>query len=100
MGYSTRYSLEIDPPDRVVMAMLRNDIPDAEYALERDGTSSEGRRWYDHEKDLREFSTEYPTHLFTLRGEGEEGGDLWVLYVKNGEFQREKAQITYAPCHL
>lgn len=52
-------------------------------------------KWYDHDKDMMAFSKLYPDVVFALKGEGEESGDIWVTYYKNGKRQHCKAIITY-----
>lgn len=57
----------------------------------------EATKWYDHEKHMREYSKRYPLITFELNGEGEETGDIWVEYYRNGKMQRIKAQIKFDP---
>ena len=52
-------------------------------------------KWYDHQEKMVVLSKKFPTVLFTLSGEGEESGDLWVKYFFNGKCQIEKAKVTY-----
>ena len=52
-------------------------------------------KWYDYQTDMRRFSMRYPQVLFTLMGIGEEPGDMWVAYFKDGLMQWEAAEITY-----
>jgi hypothetical protein len=52
-------------------------------------------KWYAHEKHLKAYSKEYPDTLFTLEGEGEESGDLWKKYFKNGKMFKAIAQTTF-----
>lgn len=52
-------------------------------------------KWYDWETHMKALSREYPDVLFTLSGDGEENGDLWKAYFKNGKCQYEKAKITF-----
>jgi hypothetical protein len=37
----------------------------------------------------------FPTVLFTLKGEGEESGDMWFKYFKNGKMQVAMARIEF-----
>lgn len=50
-------------------------------------------KWYDHKKNMIEYSKQYPKVVFKLSGEGEESGDIWVEYYQNGKMQRVKAEI-------
>jgi hypothetical protein len=54
-------------------------------------------KWYEHEQDMRIFSKLFPEVVFTLKGEGEEPGDLWFKYFQNGKMQKAEAIITYDP---
>jgi len=54
-------------------------------------------KWYDMEKDMREYSKTHPKTLFLIIGIGEEDGDMWKEYYLNGKMQRSAAVITYAP---
>ena len=44
---------------------------------------------------MKEFSKLFPIALFSLSGEGEEQGDIWVEYYQNGKMQEAMAKITY-----
>jgi hypothetical protein len=83
MGYQTKYDLESNPSEDLEPATrLLQALADYEYLFE------DHIKWYSHKEDMLAMSTSFPETLFTLRGEGEESGDEWVLYVKNGKSQR------------
>jgi len=65
------------------------------YGVGEDGTGSDRTKWYDHQKDMKVLSEKFPTVLFTLNGEGEEGGDLWKEYWLGGKVQVAQARIVY-----
>ena len=52
-------------------------------------------KWYDHEKHMKLLSQIYPETTFLLDGEGEESGDIWRKYFKNGKMQACKAEIVF-----
>ena len=53
-------------------------------------------KWYEHTEDMLRVSKKYPNVIFSLYGNGEENGDMWVEYFMNGKVQTERAVITYA----
>ena len=53
-------------------------------------------KWYEHTEDMRKISEKYQNVIFSLYGNGEEDGDMWVKYFMNGKVQTEDAVITYA----
>jgi hypothetical protein len=81
--------------DSHIIEKLRETYDNAKHALTKKGTPSDSCKWYEHEDELLQFSTKYPNWLFTLNGEGEEGGDLWKKYFLNGKMQLAKAKIVF-----
>jgi len=113
MGYYTDFNLEINGPttscDKAIAdmesAVLEAEVKgrpkygSLEYTLcylyrvvEGNADSS---KWYDHEKDMKEISKRHPEVLFTLSGVGEEPGDIWRAYHKNGKVQECRAMIVF-----
>jgi hypothetical protein len=94
MGYYTNYTLEVietkDNEDSIWEHIEDNE--DLSYAV---GEYSQECKWYDNEKDMRAFSKIYPNTLFKLKGEGEEAGDVWIKYFKDGKMQSCPAKITF-----
>ena len=97
MGYYTSHYLKVIDGDEMLIQALRKECDGAEYALDDDGESRESCKWYDHEKDIKSFSKKHPETLFELEGQGEDSGDMWKKYFKNGKMQNCRAKITYEP---
>ena len=95
MGYYTSHELDVETGEHELIAELVNNNEDIAYAIDEDGESQESCKWYRHEKDLRAFSKKHPEALFKLSGEGEESGDIWIEYYKDGKMQRCKGKITF-----
>ena len=55
----------------------------------------ESCKWYDHEEDMKKISRMFPSVTFDLYGEGEESGDIWHKYFKNGKMQECPARIVF-----
>jgi hypothetical protein len=96
MGYYTNYSLKvIGKKNEGVIEQLKNENENANMAFDVNGNPDQEMKWYDHEDELKEFSLKHPKLLFRLDGEGEESGDLWVKYIKNGKVQFCPAIISF-----
>lgn len=89
MGYYTRHELKVNG------AIYK----DHEYAIAElagydeylfDGESC---KWYDHEDDMKKYSLQHPYALFEVTGYGEEAGDIWREFYKNGKMCGGKAKI-------
>ena len=93
MGYYTQHELEVIAGDNSLIVELREECEEAEYALEENGDTYDACKWYSHERDMRAFSEKHPEALFRLSGEGENAGDIWVEYYRNGKMQQCKAKI-------
>ena len=93
MGYYTRHDLEI-VENRDTETDYQGEISEAaDYAYLFD----EPVKWYDCEKDMETYSKKHPKVLFKVSGEGEENGDLWEMYIRNGKIEKHDAIITYPP---
>lgn len=93
MGYYTSYEIKIE--NSSLIELLRNECEDAKDAFDENGDQEEAVKWYDHEKDLKEFSLKHPKDLITLYGQGEAQGDNWLKYFLGGKMQYCPAVITF-----
>ena len=89
MGYYTTFKINTDckDADRNMKIFERlNVITDYEF-----DTNSESEvelpssKWYNSDKHMKALSLEFVDVLFTVYGDGEDSGDLWVAYYKNGK---------------
>lgn len=115
MGYNTRYDLEVegstyreavtgedaDGNETTIFVTKKISIEKLKKEIANDVGYTylfgEECKWYGHADDMRKFSKKYPDILFILSGEGEESGDLWRKYFKNGKMQIAEVVITYEP---
>jgi hypothetical protein len=113
MGYCTDYTLSYDWWK--VLALMKEELKSPneisleerlEYALDEESASgyklkhfvngnADSCKWYEHDEDMTALSKQFPTVMFTLKGEGEESGDLWVAYYLGGKSYRDNAEIVF-----
>lgn len=108
MGYYTTYSLEIkNVNDEQTYHAIRQAMIDKgiiNYALyDDDKWPGENRivifqtydmvKWYESTEDMTDISRMFPDCVFRLSGEGEETGDIWERYFKNGKNECCMAKI-------
>ena len=53
-------------------------------------------KWYDHHQHMIAASLRFPDKLLQLDGVGEEYGDIWRKFYKNGKFVRAEAKIVFS----
>ena len=93
MGYSTTYTLSTTQgyDNQEEIEDFLQEI--SGYPIEFGWNDS--CKWYDHEKHMKLLSRIYTETTFLLEGEGEESGDIWRKYFKNGKMQVCKAEIVF-----
>ena len=93
MGYYTQHELVITGTKNLEeVEKIENEI------FEMSGVSylfNDECKWYEHDEDMKKISLKYPDYIFELYGDGEEYGDLWKTYYKNGKMQGCLAKIRY-----
>ena len=118
MGYNTYYQMAVEGADEAAVAAEMVKLPAfsghaasrvpcpacggkghvaAEGAAPKinDGLLEEARKWYEWEQDLAAISRALPDATLTLRGEGEEQGDVWEATARNGEVKIRRARIVF-----
>ena len=95
MPYNTTYALTVKQGDPFLLPEFISSNEEASYCLDENGVSKQAGRWYEHEIDLQNFTHEHPGTLFELTGEGEDAGDLWKKYFKDGKIQKCKTTISF-----
>ena len=90
MGYKTIFSLTTEDGRQTQHMACINEEFNHGYELFDDDM-----KWYSHENDMKAYSLQHSTTLFELGGKGEENGDIWKKYFKNGKVQVCKAKITF-----
>lgn len=99
MGYNTEYCLEIKNHTDEDLDYLDFMLQKEDCAVTVNGESYGETKWYEHEEDLKKISTKFPGLILQLDGEGEESGDIWRKYFKDGKMQsaNTKVEIIHEP---
>lgn len=84
MGYSTDY--DITENSQEVQEEIENV---SEYGSFQDVT------WYNWKEDVTVVSLKFPDQVIKISGVGEEVGDVWKAYVKNGKWFVTTAQLVF-----
>lgn len=58
--------------------------------------SDEECKWYVYRQEMKSISEMFPDIVFVLSGEGEESGDIWKEYFKNGKSQYAPVQMVFS----
>ena len=54
-------------------------------------------KWYEWADDMKDLSKAFPNVIFQVSGEGEEQGDIWRAWIKNGKVVIHEARIVIDP---
>jgi hypothetical protein len=110
MGYYTRFKAKVTGPQPLLERFKRvaEDSPSTfgTYSIplydliDGDISGGEQMKWYDWKSDMEEVSSKFPSLLFILDGEGEESGDIWRAYFRDGKSVVQDAVLTYPEIDL
>ncbi len=91
MGYYTKFSIATQPADQV--RSVRDSIEyEIEYEIEYDPFDGEEVKWYEVAETLEAVSRKHPGAVITVRGEGQEVGDEWVIHAHDGQTEHHKRE--------
>lgn len=104
MGYYTRFEGGVSGPAELMEKFSEdasNGVCFGEYqqSLEEwvcgEFFGGDTAKWYGWNQDLISVSSNYPGLLFWLEGEGEESGDIWKAWARNGKVVQAQAKIVF-----
>lgn len=97
-GKATCYGLNIDSvTEEVDCPRCEGNGTIRQYMEGMDGhlESGEPCKWYKHDEHMTALSKKFPDVVFVLDGEGEETGDMWRKFFKNGEVRSAEVEVKY-----
>jgi hypothetical protein len=97
VGYNTHYELDHEPKSLAWSPSIERAMETLAGDDDHYNPFTSSCSWYGHVEDMVEFSKQYPNIVFTLSGEGDETGDLWRKYFKDGKVQVVRAVFTFQP---
>lgn len=96
MGYYTNFRVSSVLPSDEYQEKLE-EISGYEFAEDGQDLYLSYSKWYDDIEHMKKLSLLFPGILFEVEGEGEEAGDWWKEYFKDGKMQRCQAIVTFEP---
>lgn len=89
MGYYTGYEISIEGKSTEEMLELfeSSNLIDKDIIHDLEDSGDELYiycKWYDYEDEFIKLSKLIPNNLITIKGAGEESGDVWIHFIKNG----------------
>ncbi len=96
MGYYTNYEISCDQGN-IGEYNAAAEIESLSWTFDGGESARGNSKWYDYEPDMEALSRLFPGVLFTLKGEGEESGDIWELRAKGGTIQKRRAEVVIPP---
>lgn len=101
MGYYTDFTLTMTPrPDSVSSEQMNatlNSVTGYTWNSPQPFRFQLEAKWYDCSEHIKIISALHPDILFELSGDGEEQGDQWHRYCRNGKTQICEAIIAFDP---
>lgn len=93
MGYYTRHELTVINGDNETD--YEQEISDTTDGYDKHWLWGSETKWYDCQKDMIKYSKKHPDVTFLIDGEGEEIGDIWKAWFKNGKKFYSKVSLVF-----
>lgn len=85
MGYYTDYDISSNSEE------IQQRIEEvSDYGFDRGQMNG---KWYRYQEDVKQVSLEFPDEVIVVEGDGEEQGDVWKHYFKNGKSFKAQAVV-------
>lgn len=91
MGYYTIHKLTIVEGDDCITDYEQEICEFADYPH----LFSDSAKWYACESDMKRYSKTQLGVTFLIEGEGEEKGDIWKCYFKDGKMFKTRAVLVF-----
>ena len=90
MGYYTTFSMTVDKDGDKIEDWIASHPEDIfrdvfEYMDGGNWSSLESAKWYECDTDMAELSALFPDVLFAVTGIGEDTGDVWRTWYREGK---------------
>lgn len=100
MGYNTNFTIITPKEAKITEEILQEACSDYYFEEVLEGVrfvSEDSFKWYDYNDDMKKLSKKkkYKDMLFSVEGEGEDSGDIWKAYYKNGKSCHTHARIVF-----
>ena len=99
MGYYTHFKITVPKEAGITEEILEKASGGYGFEEYKDGTfvSADNYKWYEHTEDMKKLSADpkYKDIVFTVEGEGEEAGDVWKAYYKNGKSVTHRVEFVF-----
>lgn len=106
MGYITRFELDVTGSSEDALAEFEEAADAGEethsgiqYSDFLDGESI-SCKWYNSKEDMIQLSKKFPELLFSVDAAGEEPGDLWQAWARNGKYKRIEPELVWPKVDL
>lgn len=87
MGYNTYYKISVDDDK---LEQYIEEIRSVSGYSNFEGSIT----WYDWQNDMQRVSQKYPEVTFRIDGDGDESGDVWAAWFKNGKVKKWRLVVS------